>query len=1099
MLSLSKKGASEVISYILIIFVVVVVIGIVFAGVMPAIEKANSKKKYDLSYKYIEEINQKINYILQEPNRSSTSIFLDLTDQTLKIDSSLKTLEIFHTIKGNYFKEDLFIREGNIYTKRELEKLIVGLELDGISFTGDLSLTNEKSTLYIVKVSKGRIHFTNEIDSSENADFLNQQINRPDIDRDAPVTTLFAFREDLQEHLSGWTDSQFLTISFSVDDDSDTTTYYCFDQDNTCIPNTEYTADFILTDPGINYVRFYSVDDERNKEGIKSRELKIERCLFPESGTWLVDGKEVCAERTIEVPSFIDISNNTQLLLYDVTLNLNTTTSTSVLRVNSGGLLRYFGGEIYSKTTSYTYSNILVYSGAHADIYNVTSSAISPERIYFYLYSGSTSNIKDSYFYSLRLYHTNANIENSSFDISYLFVETAGNTIDINNFDSRLSNIDYRFLSTNGIDINLTNVNLGTFNLYKISGNVNISNSYVNIFLYYNYDDSFANITNSDFYLFYYVAYANLNLILEDLTFPVVNYSRTIETSNNNILTLDNINYDYLYSYSNNSQLTTYRNSDVRLLYSLGTGNVLLENITIPAILYTYGSSKNTIKDSTIIGTTGYYAYQTSDTNIINSKILPSGSGTLRLYNTAKLNFIDTNSEVSRLNLIAGAHNPTISGYVKISSLFAWGAGNILKRYLPFNVKFTDGDFAENVLIEIKDGETLIDSGTTDENGYVNLLIEADNSSNPYKEYFVYADGLFIRTITILEDSSNGVEININIFDYNWLYKKQITIDSTKVDETLENFPLLFSIVDNDLKSYAKIDGTDIIFTNSEKTIKYKREIQDYNSQTGSLIAWVNIPNLSSTEDTNLYIYFGNEDTNEINDKDTWDENFSTVIHFKEKPNQNDVIGYHDSTINNNTGILRNFTFDENSTTDIPGKIGNSVLLNGIDNVIDISQTIIGDEITYSHWINKKFDNYRRATRQGGGATSTSYIIVYSGGNYGVYLGTGTPSPGYHMTTTGVLKTNDWSLVTWTYNKSELKLYVDGHLSRTINVSRDTDIDSGILYLGRSYGIASEHFFGQFDELRISNKVRSNSWIKTEYLNQSDPSSFYTIGSLQER
>jgi len=42
---------------------------------------------------------------------------------------------------------------------------------------------------------------------------------------------------------------------------------------------------------------------------------------------------------------------------------------------------------------------------------------------------------------------------------------------------------------------------------------------------------------------------------------------------------------------------------------------------------------------------------------------------------------------------------------------------------------------------------------------------------------------------------------------------------------------------------------------------------------------------------------------------------------------------------------------------------------------------------------------------------------------------------------------------------------------------------------------ASDLHDGMLDEVRISNVARSADWILTEFSNQSDPGSFYTVGS----
>jgi hypothetical protein len=1084
LLCFSKKGASEVISYILIIFVVIVVIGIVVLGVMPAIEKSNSKKSHDLSYKYIEEINQKINQVLQEPTGSSKSVFLDLSNKSLEIDSSLKTLEISHNIKGDYYKEGLFVREGKIYTKRELDKLIVGLDLKDLSFSGDLSLMNTTSQIYIVKVSKNKIHFTNEVDSSENPAFLNQQINRPDIDRDAPLTSIIVTKDDSEEYLTGWTDSSYLLVNFLVDDDSETTTYYCFDQDNTCIPNIEYTQDANLYSPGINYVRFFSQDEQRNKEEIKSREVKLERCLFPTTGRWNIDGIEVCGDRTIEVPEFIYIESGDELILHNVTLNL-TFNSTTGLNVYTGGILRVFGGVIKG-TRGGVYPYVRLYGTGYAQIEDMVSPGTNPGQIRILVQDTASADINNSYFHNGYLYtSTKVNLENSTIPNFNLYLSQF-NTLDINNFDSRLTNNNVRFLTSTG-DINIINSNIANgFSLHTITvtTTLNIYNSYLRNLIYYNYDGGSGYIENSSFYTFSYHLYANRAVTLEDMTYPAVNLTKTISTTHNTLELVD-VNYSLLYTYSNTPSGSSIYNSKFYVFYFLANSVNFFnyaENIEAVVLFYIYQGSKNVVKDSTIVGLCNFY--NTSDTNFINVKLLPSGSYNLRLYDTAKINFIDTNSTISKLNLIAGTHNPTISGYVKITSLAAWGAGNVLKRYLPFNVKFSDDTFAENVLIEIKDENTLIDSGTTDENGFVELLIEADNSSNPYKEYSVYADGLFIKTITILEDSSFGVEVNINLFDYNWLYKKEITIDYTKVEEDLENFPLLFSVVDDDLKNYAKVDGSDIVFTNQDKTIKFKREIEDYNSLTGNLIAWVNIPTLSSTEDTNLYIYFGNEDANEINDKDTWDENYSVVMHF----NGNTL----DSTINNING---NIIGSLDLSLDRFGKNNSYDFTNGY---VEISKPFDQNNLeqiwTIDAWyyINDKA-NYQNVV--GYGFNRGCSVIYSTTGNPLLYLNSGDND--YYIYGSGNnIDTNTWQKITFRFRNSDSyrKIYVNGEDISTSGPNR-TNIPFGIVETIKIGDVLR----GSLDELRISNKIRSDGWIKTEFLNQSNPSSFYTVGSLQER
>ncbi|MCJ7696728.1 MAG: hypothetical protein MUO73_00135, partial [Thermoplasmata archaeon] len=92
-----------------------------------------------------------------------------------------------------------------------------------------------------------------------------------------------------------------------------------------------------------------------------------------------------------------------------------------------------------------------------------------------------------------------------------------------------------------------------------------------------------------------------------------------------------------------------------------------------------------------------------------------------------------------------------------------------------------------------------------------------------------------------------------NPFDYGWQYRKQITIDHTKVAGDLTNFPVLVSTIDDDLHQKVQTDGGDILFMNNAGVAtKLYHEIETYESSSGALVAWVNVPNLSASDDTIL-------------------------------------------------------------------------------------------------------------------------------------------------------------------------------------------------------------------------------------------------------
>lgn len=118
-----------------------------------------------------------------------------------------------------------------------------------------------------------------------------------------------------------------------------------------------------------------------------------------------------------------------------------------------------------------------------------------------------------------------------------------------------------------------------------------------------------------------------------------------------------------------------------------------------------------------------------------------------------------------------------------------------------------------------------------------------------------------------------------------WLYRKKITINSTYITSTegfLSDFPLyVYLSNDSDLLKAQK-NGSDILFTDKEGNI-LDFEIEKFERSKGKLIAWVKIPTLSATEDTEIYLYYGNPNPPyEYQEKRTlvWDNDYLGVWHF---------------------------------------------------------------------------------------------------------------------------------------------------------------------------------------------------------------------------
>jgi hypothetical protein len=181
-----------------------------------------------------------------------------------------------------------------------------------------------------------------------------------------------------------------------------------------------------------------------------------------------------------------------------------------------------------------------------------------------------------------------------------------------------------------------------------------------------------------------------------------------------------------------------------------------------------------------------------------------------------------------------------------------------------------------------------------------------------------------------------------------WLYRKQITINSSQVTADLTNFPVLVSITDGDLASKAQSDGDDIVFTIDQGN-KLDHEIESFDETTGTLTAWVKIPELDGDQDSKYYMYYGNPTTDaQEKPEEVWDENYKLVQHM----NEDGTGTRYDSTRNNNDGTTSGYDGDE--ATDSGQVNGADDFDNTNDNVQIADNSTLGGmaQLTVEAWVN---------------------------------------------------------------------------------------------------------------------------------------------------
>ncbi|MEM2129705.1 MAG: M14-type cytosolic carboxypeptidase, partial [Candidatus Bathyarchaeia archaeon] len=353
-------------------------------------------------------------------------------------------------------------------------------------------------------------------------------------------------------------------------------------------------------------------------------------------------------------------------------------------------------------------------------------------------------------------------------------------------------------------------------------------------------------------------------------------------------------------------------------------------------------------------------------------------------------------------------------------------------------------------------------------------------------------------TITVTSEKTITATFTANNWwNSNWKYRRTITIDRTKVAADQTNFPVLIDITDVGLTSKAQPDGDDFVFTTANN-VKLNHEIESYDSTTGRLVAWVNVPYLSSTVDTVLYLYYGNSACgNQQNPSAVWDSSYKLVLHLNEQA------GIHsDSSVYSNNGAPVNGVLQG-----VPSKIDGGDTFDGVNDYIEIahSNTLTGYTTAFSvgFWVRLQ-DTSRRQTiinKYDTTGNQRGWFVEYDptvrptrpfaffasndGINYREWYASFVPSAGVWY----------YVVVVWEANAVP-RFYVNGVQVATVGTATIPSIYNNPntpLFIGRCPYNTARYFSGSLDEITISNPARSASWIQTSYNNQLNPAAFYDI------
>ena len=327
-------------------------------------------------------------------------------------------------------------------------------------------------------------------------------------------------------------------------------------------------------------------------------------------------------------------------------------------------------------------------------------------------------------------------------------------------------------------------------------------------------------------------------------------------------------------------------------------------------------------------------------------------------------------------------------------------------------------------------------------------------------------------------------------WDTDWNYRKLITINSSQVVSTLSNFPVLINLAsDSNLVSFAQADGDDIAFVLDSDNTQLNHEIELYNDITGELYAWVNIPSLSSTVDTMIWMYYGNPScSSQQNPEDVWDSDYVGVWHFSE---ESGIV--YDSTSND---------IDVSPTGDLTylqtGQVGNSLRFGGSNDFLSCSDKNALDltgEFSVSLW-------FKPYSISSGVILTKGKQVLYGNQNYQVGTGSAGTKMRVHIGFTNAesnvhnMNINTWYYLSYTFDDStnDVTFYKDGDVFDTATLSIPMTTNDEIFMIGGGESNGNDWSTAFFDELRLSKTIRSQGWINTSYNMMNSPMTFISVG-----
>jgi hypothetical protein len=216
--------------------------------------------------------------------------------------------------------------------------------------------------------------------------------------------------------------------------------------------------------------------------------------------------------------------------------------------------------------------------------------------------------------------------------------------------------------------------------------------------------------------------------------------------------------------------------------------------------------------------------------------------------------------------------------------------------------------------------------------------------------------------------------------------------------------------------------------------------------------------------------------------KFTWDNPYDTTNPSSEPPSlKNGLVAYYpfngnadDESGNSNHGAVNGAML----ASDRFGNLNSAYLFNGSSNFITVPYNQIFDlpnSFTLSVWINTTNVNLgQRIIDRSTGGTSNDWLVDLSPNPTDlkkIRCIAGGAVTNLPYSNPSITQNNTWNLVTITYDRQNIKFYINGNIDNVLPLVTATPTSKNIVRIGASTSGGAGFFSGKLDDIRIYNRA----------------------------